>query len=115
MARLRRLFAAAAIMLCAICSGTQQSSAAVPAPKWEQESIDRDAIRDSSEADRPEVTVRDGYIYITTAREVDVKVFTILGQPVAQRKLQPGTIRLLLPAKGIYILKAGDMTRRLNI
>lgn len=112
--RCLRIIAVTAVMLCAIWPAVPVS-ADIPTPKWEQVSLDRDAIRDPSDSERVDVSVRDGYIYITTARSIEIKVFTILGQPVAQRKVQPGTVRLFLPAKGIYILKAGDITRRLNI
>lgn len=59
--------------------------------------------------------VRDGYVYVTVNRPMDVKVFTILGQPVSSvHASQSGTLRLRLPLRGVYILKAGESTRRLS-
>lgn len=62
------------------------------------------------------VVVRDsGEVIISANRSTPVKIFTILGQPVASRTIQPGTVRLRLPLRGIYILKAGETTKRINI
>ena len=61
------------------------------------------------------VTVDDGYILISLPRQAQVKIFTILGQPVMTTNLGAGTSRLRLPARGIYILKIGTITRRITI
>lgn len=59
--------------------------------------------------------VRDGHVYVTVNRPMDVKIFTILGQPVSSvHASQSGTLRLRLPLRGVYILKAGESTRRLS-
>ena len=62
-----------------------------------------------------EVDVRGGYIYIGVSRPSTVKVFTILGQLICQETLPPGTHRLKMTAKGIYILKTDRDTRRVTI
>ena len=66
-------------------------------------------------AEKVEVAVRDEFIYVVTPRQTSVKVFTILGQMVSSVQLQPGTHRLRLSAKGIYIVKAGTTTHRVII
>ncbi|MDE6277979.1 MAG: hypothetical protein K2M06_07725 [Muribaculaceae bacterium] len=71
---------------------------------------------DSPASEKIDVVVRDGgQVLISANRPTPVKVFTILGQPVASRTIQPGTVRLRLPLRGIYILKAGETTKRINI
>lgn len=62
-----------------------------------------------------EVSVRGGHIYLTCTRQVTVKVFTILGQQISSETLQPGTHRLRMTSKGIYILKTDTSTRRVTI
>lgn len=61
------------------------------------------------------MAVRDSCIYVTSPRQVSVKVFTILGQLISQETLPAGTHRLQMSAKGIYILKLGTTTRRVTI
>ncbi len=62
-----------------------------------------------------DVAVRDHYIYVYSPQPINIKLFTILGQLVSQGSLPAGTSRLRLNSRGIYILKAGDVTRRINI
>lgn len=66
-------------------------------------------------AEEVEISVEDGYILITLPRQAQVKIFTILGQPVMTNNLGAGTSRLRLPARGIYILKIGAITRRITV
>lgn len=79
-------------------------------PRWEQvESVEAEI------SDEISVAVRDNYVYVTVARPTTVKLFTILGQPISQVSLQPGTSRIKVTARGIYILKIGSVTRRITI
>ena len=57
-----------------------------------------------------EVRAARGVIYVTTNRQVQVKVFSILGQLVSQETIGAGTSRLQLGAHGIFIVKIGDLT-----
>ena len=70
---------------------------------------------DERNDDGVSVTVHDGYIYVTTAQPVTVRVMTILGQPISQHTLPEGTSRLKVSARGIYILKAGNRNHRVTI
>lgn len=70
---------------------------------------------DADEVERLDVTVKNGYIYITTSRAVDVRLYSILGQLVTRQQVQPGTTRIKAPSRGVYILKAGSLTRRVNV
>ena len=59
--------------------------------------------------------VRDGYIYIWSQRPVVVKLFSILGQQILQETIPAGIHRLRMTSKGIYILRAGSITRRITL
>lgn len=71
--------------------------------------------REPSTADVLDITVKDGYVYVTTSRPVTVKIFSILGQLISEKELKPGTSRTRMTARGIYILKVGSQTRRITI
>lgn len=87
---------------------------AVKAPVWEVVTV-TDYQPGTSDSEKLQVESRDGYIYITIESPAEVEVYTILGQLVTRRKLQPGTTRLQLSQRGIYILKSGASTRRVNL
>lgn len=70
---------------------------------------------DHSEGERIDVEVSESYIYVSTNKVVTVKICTILGQLVSQEKLPAGVSRIRLAQRGVYILKAGSITRRVNI
>lgn len=91
-------------------------TAGAASPSWEQAraSESRELI-DRNEDRQLDIRVKDGYLYITTNEEVTVKVFSILGQLISQQTIPVGTYRLHLPARGIYILKAGSVTRRITV
>lgn len=102
------------LLLCASAVPGFKAQAAVKAPVWEVVTI-TDYQPGTSDAEHLQVETRDGYIYITIERPAEVEVYTILGQLVTRRKLQPGTTRLQLGMRGIYILKSGASTRRVNL
>ena len=88
------------------------------APRWESADtpIGMEVIADQKgDGIVVEMTVKDGYIYISSSRPVVVKVFSILGQLISQETLQSGTHRLRMTTRGVYILKAGTSTRRVTI
>lgn len=82
-------------------------------PVWDVVEL-RD-VAPGADTDAIEVETRDGHIYITTARTVEVRVYTILGQLITKRKISPGTVRLTLGPRGVYILKTETATRRINL
>lgn len=88
-------------------------------PQWEQIETSASSFSDDTRgADRDgvvSVNVHDMHIYVELDRPTAVKLFTILGQPVAQMNLPAGLARLRVPARGIYILKTGSATRRITI
>ncbi len=86
--------------------------AASASPNWEQATA---ITVDNADGDRFDVRTRDGYIIVTTDRQVTVKLFSILGQLITQQTLQPGVWRLKVKARGIYILKTDTVTRRVTV
>lgn len=85
-------------------------------PAWEHVANPPQALTEIIDTDsQTEVVVRDGYIYIYLARPTQVKLFSILGQPIATETLSAGTHRLRLTSRGIYLLRAGSTTRRVTI
>lgn len=89
------------------------------APGWESTdknmtSAERAAV-ERTDNDGLDVWVREGYIYISAQRSVTVKIFSILGQLISQEAIPAGTYRLHLASRGIYILKAGTLTRRITL
>jgi len=72
---------------------------------WEQMSQQEDVA----------VAVVDGYVYVTLRQRTNLGLFTILGQPLARGEYQPGSYRFRIARRGIYLLKAGPVIRRLTI
>lgn len=62
-----------------------------------------------------EVRSSRGAIIVTTSKPVQIKVYSILGQLVAQDTLQPGTFRMAINTHGIYIVKIGDLTCKVAV
>lgn len=99
------------VIVCAFLLGTAPVSSWGATPGWEVVST----RTDFDEPDRIETTVRDGYIYVTTARSVTVRLYSILGQLISQQTVNPGTTRLKVSGRGVYILKIGSLTRRITV
>jgi hypothetical protein len=107
----RRLAASLASLLIAFTMVAATASSA-----WEKLSQrDTAGIVELLDGDQIEVTVRDGMVYVFTAQPVVVSIFSILGQPITKTTVAPGGARFRLPTRGIYILKAGNTTRRITI
>ena len=85
------------------------------APVWEKVGGVNAELVEQSSGEGFDVKVVDGAIVLTVARQSNVKLFTILGQLVAEKQLEPGVWRFPLSARGIYILKTGSATRRITI
>ncbi len=105
-----RLWRYIILTLAALIAGTP----ALPARNTGRWEVVARAEAPAADDDRVEVSVRDGYVYITLGRPATVKVYTILGQTVANGALPAGTSRLRLSARGVYILKAGSHTCRIT-
>lgn len=92
-------------------------AAAAPRVVWEEVSSPLPSVVQTLDNSETEVAiaVADGYIYVTTEKQVTVKIFSILGQLICQETIKPGTHRIRLASRGIYILRAGATTRRITL
>ena len=87
-------------------------AAPAAAPSWEAVDAPSHARVAVINSDKVEVAAGEGYIYVFSAKPVNVKVFTILGQLVSSSTLPAGHHRLRISTKGIYIVKIGTATHR---
>lgn len=62
-----------------------------------------------------EILAGGGMIYVSTTRNVNIKIFTILGSRIADDNLTPGTYQFAVPTHGVYIIKAGDLTCKVAV
>lgn len=104
------------VLILTLCMAAAPMAALCSRPQWETvQNAPVTPPSDERNDDGVSVTVHDGYIYVTTAQPVTVRVMTILGQPISQHTLPEGTSRLKVSARGIYILKAGNRNHRVTI
>lgn len=112
----RRILTALATVLICLIINLPANAGQAPDPASNGQSWEHlTSTGNSDDNDRIETVVRDGYIYITTSKVINVKIFSILGQLISSTRVPAGTSRLKVPARGIYILKAGPYTRRLTV
>lgn len=81
---------------------------------WEEMESEQ-IVAERADGEVLDITVKDGYVYVTTSRPVTVKIFSILGQLISQKTIPAGTSRTRITARGIYILKVGTITKRVTI
>lgn len=62
-----------------------------------------------------DIRTEPGHILITTTKNINIKIFTILGSQIANDNLSAGTYRLGIPAHGVYIVKAGELTCKVAV
>ena len=87
----------------------------VQQPTWEALKTERTDTRQVGKDAETEIKTANGAIIITTARQVEIKVFSIIGRQVSQEALPPGTHQLQLPTHGVYIVKVDDFTCKVAI
>lgn len=85
------------------------------APAWEKVGSVNAELSETTSPESIDVKIVDNMIVLTLSHQTNVKLFTILGQLVAEKQLDAGTWRFPLSARGIYILKAGSATRRITV
>lgn len=81
------------------------------------ESVKNEPADTRSVVKEHEVEIRSasGLLVVNTNRPIQIKVFTILGRMVSNETLQPGTSQLTLPAHGVYVVQAGDLTCKIAV
>ncbi len=62
-----------------------------------------------------EIKAGNGHLVVTSNRQVQIKIFSILGQLISSDTLPAGTHRLTGTPHGVYIIKAGDLTCKVVI
>lgn len=62
-----------------------------------------------------EISSKEGNIYIRTPRQIKVTVYTILGQVITERTLNPGTTELKIGTRGIYLVKIEGKTQKVAL
>ncbi len=106
------LLSASALLVAQPATGSNKT------PVWEivaeQDSTPRNEGEEGA-SDKIDVETRDGIVYISTTQPTTIKVYTILGQLITSKSVGSGTVRLTLGVRGVYILKAGTATRRINL
>lgn len=65
--------------------------------------------------DGVEIYGNNGVITIKSDHKATVRVFTILGQLVSTTTIQPGTTRIKVASRGIYIVKIGNITQKIAL
>ncbi|MDO4511967.1 MAG: DUF6383 domain-containing protein [Bacteroidales bacterium] len=80
-----------------------------------QHKVQGKSLVDPAQTDGVEIYGKDGVITIRTQRRIIVKVFTILGQLVSQATLNAGTAELKVGARGIFIVKIGNITQKVAL
>lgn len=60
------------------------------------------------------VRVAPGQVVVSSSQQIQIKIFTILGQLVSNETLPPGVNKLSL-SHGVYIVKVGDLTCKIAV
>lgn len=80
-----------------------------------QRDVNVPSLTDPNQTDGIEIFATDGSIIVRTPHKVQVRVFTILGQLVSQATVGPGTSELKMSARGIYVVKIGNVTQKVAL
>ncbi len=80
-----------------------------------QRDVNVPSLTDPNQTDGIEIFATDGAIIVRTPHKVQVRVFTILGQLVSQATVGPGTSELKMAARGIYVVKIGNVTQKVAL
>lgn len=78
--------------------------------KWEQVKTERSDTKTIAKDSDSEIRIAKGVVVVNTNRQVQVKIYTILGQIVSRETLPPGTSQITIHPHGVYIIKIGDLT-----
>lgn len=102
---------------CALLLASMAGSAlpAAASKGWEQVKTERaDAKQVIREAEL-EIKSASGVIILSSNHPIQIKIFTILGRLVSNETVPAGKSQLLLPAHGVYIIQAGDLTCKVAV
>lgn len=110
---MRKFFISAAILIASLGFAGELSAQM----QWREGSpdINTPSLIDPRISDGVEIFSKDGSIIVKTPHRVQVKIFTILGQLVSQATIGPGSATLKMNARGIYIVKIGNVTQKVAL
>ncbi|HIZ27228.1 DUF6383 domain-containing protein [Barnesiella sp. An55] len=97
------------------CGAALQASAQALTERTAWSLSEGDRTDDNVRDNEIEVSSKDGNIYIRTPRRVQVTVYTILGQIVTERTLNPGISELKIGTRGIYLVKIEGKTQKVAL
>ena len=106
--RLRVFLAVAPLLATALCPSLCEAKG------WEAVRADVSGLNSVAHDEEVEIRVSPGHVVVVASQQVQIKVFTILGQVVSSETLPAGTSRLPL-AHGVYIVKVGDLTCKIAV
>lgn len=104
--RLRLLCASLIVVL----AGIAAAPAAAAPGRWEQVKSERSDARVVAKDSDTEIRAARGLVVVSNSRQVQVKIYTILGQLVSRETLPPGISQIYIQPHGVYIIKIGDLT-----
>ncbi len=81
---------------------------------WESVRTDVSGLNSVAHDNDVDIRVTPGYVVVVTSQQVQIKVFTILGQVVSSETIPAGVSRLPL-SHGVYIVKVGDLTCKIAV
>lgn len=82
---------------------------------WEPVKTERSDAKSVVKETEIEIKVASRMIFVTTNHPVQIKIFTILGRLVSSETVPVGKSQLQLPASGIYVVKAGELTCKVAV
>lgn len=82
---------------------------------WEPVKSEYSEAKIVSRDSQIEVRSQPGMIIVSVGQQTQIKIFTILGRLVNSETLPAGTLQYTVPAHGVYIVKAGDITCKVAV
>lgn len=114
MGKIRRILA----FLCLMLSFTTMSSKGLLIDRISDypslDSIAPSGYQKSAGYEPVSMLVKDNSVYLAVEQPVSVALLNILGHVLGHDELKPGTYRLQLPERGLYIVKAGQKIIRVT-
>ena len=101
------------LLAAAFICGTVTAAGTTPA--WEPVKTERPDAKTVAKETDIEIKAAPSTIFISANKPVQIKVFTILGRLVNSENLPSGSLKLTLPAHGVYIVKVGELTCKVAI
>ena len=81
---------------------------------WEPVRSDVSGLNSVAHDNDVVVKVAPGQVVVSSSQQIQIKIFTILGQLVSNETLPAGVNKLTL-SHGVYIVKVGDLTCKIAV